>query len=62
VVLVAIPFKDYKTLPADQLSGKVDVDVMNYYPQRDGSGTAKSTSATSRQASYSPFTCHAPAS
>jgi 8-hydroxy-5-deazaflavin:NADPH oxidoreductase len=36
VVLVAIPFKDYKTLPADQLSGKVVVDVMNYYPQRDG--------------------------
>ena len=36
VVLVAIPFKDYETLPGDQLAGKVVVDAMNYYAQRDG--------------------------
>jgi 8-hydroxy-5-deazaflavin:NADPH oxidoreductase len=36
VVLVAIPFKDYKTLPARELAGKILIDSMNYYPQRDG--------------------------
>ncbi|MBV9455648.1 MAG: NAD(P)-binding domain-containing protein [Rubrobacter sp.] len=36
VVLIAIPFKDYKTLPVARLAGKVVVDAMNYYPQRDG--------------------------
>ncbi|HEX2923355.1 MAG TPA: NAD(P)-binding domain-containing protein [Chloroflexota bacterium] len=36
VVLVAIPFGGYTTLPASHLSGKVVVDAMNYYPQRDG--------------------------
>jgi 8-hydroxy-5-deazaflavin:NADPH oxidoreductase len=36
VVLVAIPFGGYTTLPASHLSGKVVIDAMNYYPQRDG--------------------------
>jgi predicted dinucleotide-binding enzyme len=36
VVLVAIPFKDYETRPADQLAGKIVLDAMNYYAQRDG--------------------------
>ncbi len=36
VVLVAIPFKAYKDLPAPQLDGKVVIDAMNYYPKRDG--------------------------
>jgi 8-hydroxy-5-deazaflavin:NADPH oxidoreductase len=36
VVLVAIPFKDYKTLPVEALTGKIVIDSMNYYPQRDG--------------------------
>jgi 8-hydroxy-5-deazaflavin:NADPH oxidoreductase len=36
VVLVAMPFFAYETLPADQLSGKVVVDAMNYYAGRDG--------------------------
>lgn len=36
VVLVAIPFGKYKTLPADDLKTKVVVDAGNYYPDRDG--------------------------
>jgi predicted dinucleotide-binding enzyme len=36
VVLVAIPFKAYATLPPDELSDTVVIDAMNYYPGRDG--------------------------
>jgi predicted dinucleotide-binding enzyme len=36
VVLVAIPFGKYQTIPGKPLQGKVVVDAMNYYPQRDG--------------------------
>ena len=36
LVLVAIPLKDYTSLPAADLRGKVVVDAMNYYPNRDG--------------------------
>ncbi len=36
VVLVAIPFGKYDTIPGQLLEGKVVVDAMNYYPQRDG--------------------------
>ena len=36
VVLLAIPLKDYTTLPAEELRGKIAVDAMNYYPNRDG--------------------------
>lgn len=35
VVLVAIPFAKYQTLPAASLRDKVVVDAMNYYAQRD---------------------------
>jgi 8-hydroxy-5-deazaflavin:NADPH oxidoreductase len=34
VVLLAIPLKDYVTLP--DLGGKIAIDAMNYYPNRDG--------------------------
>jgi predicted dinucleotide-binding enzyme len=36
VVLVAIPYKAYPILPVAPLAGKVVIDAMNYYPQRDG--------------------------
>lgn len=36
VVLVAIPFGEYETLPAEAFRGKIVIDANNYYPQRDG--------------------------
>jgi 8-hydroxy-5-deazaflavin:NADPH oxidoreductase len=36
-VLLAIPFGEYQTIPAAPLAGKIAIDAMNYYPQRDGS-------------------------
>lgn len=36
VVLLAIPLKDYTALPVDGLRGKIAIDAMNYYPNRDG--------------------------
>jgi predicted dinucleotide-binding enzyme len=36
VLLVAIPFGKYETLPVEAFEGKVVVDAGNYYPQRDG--------------------------
>ena len=36
IVLVAIPLKDYTSLPVEDLRGKIVVDAMNYYPNRDG--------------------------
>ncbi len=36
VVLIAIPFGKYKTLPSGAFKGKVVIDAGNYYPERDG--------------------------
>jgi predicted dinucleotide-binding enzyme len=36
MVVVTVPLKAYKTVPAEPLKGKVVVDTNNYYPQRDG--------------------------
>ena len=36
LVVVTIPLGHYQQVPADDLAGKVVIDTMNYYPQRDG--------------------------
>lgn len=36
VVLEAIPYGLYKSLPAEALAGKILISASNYYPQRDG--------------------------
>jgi len=36
LVVVSVPFKAYRDLPADRLAGKVVLDTNNYYPDRDG--------------------------
>ena len=36
VVLIAIPFGKFGTLPADGFKGRVVIDAGNYYPERDG--------------------------
>lgn len=36
VILIALPFGKYETLPAGAFEGKVVIDANNYYPQRDG--------------------------
>jgi 8-hydroxy-5-deazaflavin:NADPH oxidoreductase len=36
VILIAIPFGRFSTLPADLFKGKVVIDAGNYYPERDG--------------------------
>ena len=35
IVVVTIPLKHYRTVPVEPLAGKVVIDTMNYYPQRD---------------------------
>ncbi|MDB5075546.1 MAG: F420-dependent oxidoreductase family protein [Chloroflexi bacterium] len=51
VVLLAIPFTRYETLPARPLAGRIVVDAMNYYPEREGSidlGDSTSTELVAR--------------
>ncbi|RKT79969.1 hypothetical protein DFJ68_3448 [Terracoccus luteus] len=36
VVVVTIPLKNRDEVPVDELAGKVVIDTMNYYPERDG--------------------------
>jgi predicted dinucleotide-binding enzyme len=36
IVVVTIPLKAYPSVPVRALAGKVVIDTMNYYPQRDG--------------------------
>ncbi len=36
LVVVSIPLKSYRAVPAQPLAGKVVIDTNNYYPQRDG--------------------------
>jgi predicted dinucleotide-binding enzyme len=36
LVVVAVPLMAYRDVPPDAVAGKVVIDTMNYYPQRDG--------------------------
>jgi 8-hydroxy-5-deazaflavin:NADPH oxidoreductase len=36
IVLVAIPLKNYASVPVTPLEGKIVIDANNYYPERDG--------------------------
>jgi 8-hydroxy-5-deazaflavin:NADPH oxidoreductase len=36
IVVVAIPLRAYRSVPAGPLAGKTVIDADNYYPQRDG--------------------------
>lgn len=36
VVVVTIPLRNYLQVPTEELRGKIVIDTMNYYPQRDG--------------------------
>src|SRR4051794_23274462 len=36
IVVVTIPLKNYRSVPAAPLAGKIVIDTNNYYPQRDG--------------------------
>ncbi|MCW2808932.1 MAG: oxidoreductase coenzyme F420-dependent [Marmoricola sp.] len=36
IVVVTVPLKAYREVPAEPLRGKVVIDTNNYYPQRDG--------------------------
>ena len=36
LVVVTIPLGSFRNIPAELLAGRVVIDTMNYYPQRDG--------------------------
>jgi len=46
VVLVAIPFGARDRLPTEALAGRIVIDAMNYYPDRDGHLAELDTAAT----------------
>jgi predicted dinucleotide-binding enzyme len=46
VVVVTIPLKNYRDVPVEALAGKIVIDTMNYYPQRDGQIAALDTQTT----------------
>lgn len=36
IVVVTIPLRNYRQVPAEPLAGKIVIDTNNYYPSRDG--------------------------
>lgn len=50
VVLIAIPFGQYRRLPAAAFDGKIVIDAGNYYPNRDGNFPALDQGQTTSSA------------
>jgi len=46
VVVIAVPLKNYRSVPVAPLAGKIVVDANNYYPDRDGHIAALDSQAT----------------
>jgi len=44
IVVVTVPLKNYRAIPALPLLGKIVIDTNNYYPQRDGHIPSSTTS------------------
>jgi len=59
VVVVPIPLKNYREVPVEELAGKIVIDTMNYYPERDGHLAALDSQATT---SSELLQAHLPAS
>jgi predicted dinucleotide-binding enzyme len=59
VVVVTVPLRNYREVPAEQLAGKIVIDTMNYYPQRDGHIEALDSQSTT---SSELLQAHLPAS
>jgi predicted dinucleotide-binding enzyme len=57
VVVVTIPLRSYPQVPAEELRGKVVLDTMNYYPERDGTIAELDDESTT---SSELFQAHAP--
>jgi predicted dinucleotide-binding enzyme len=50
VVVVTIPLRNYPQVPTEELRGKIVIDTMNYYPQRDGNIAELDDEATTSSA------------
>jgi 8-hydroxy-5-deazaflavin:NADPH oxidoreductase len=50
VVVVTIPLRNYQQVPTEELRGKIVIDTMNYYPQRDGNIAELDDDATTSSA------------
>jgi 8-hydroxy-5-deazaflavin:NADPH oxidoreductase len=46
IVLIAIPFGKYETLPSNTFHGEIVIDAGNYYPNRDGNFAEIDSGAT----------------
>jgi predicted dinucleotide-binding enzyme len=55
IVLVAIPLKNYQSIPVEPLQGKIVLDANNYYPERMGT-LPSSTEVRLRRADLWPAT------